>query len=332
MVGTFLIGLGFFLATLGLSVNASADVAGAKKEGKVVVYGSLETSTVNILKKAFKEKYGVDIDYFWGSSTKVTDRITTEFRAGRQLFDVTLNHRPLLKIMKKEGIVGTLSSPAFRFFPAEVMDPEVGPAYRHVIIGILYNEAYIKAEQAPKSYEDILNPKWKGKFVMADPTRHTTTLQWLANFHKIMGKEKADKFIKGLGAQKPILVDSITPAAQKILTGEVPIGFTFTKYIVIYGKEGAKLDYVKVDKMLGDGQYMGMSSKPPHPNAAQLFIDFFLSEEGMKILADVGETVTRKGVYPALKDADKITFVEFDELDEKGFAEKRQEYRKIFFQ
>ncbi len=131
---------------------------------------------------------------------------------------------------------------------------------------------------------------------------------------------------------QPVLVDSITPAAQKILTGEVPIGFTFTKYVVIFGKEGAKLDYVKVDKMLGDGQYLGVSSKPPHPNAAQLFIDYFLSEEGMKILADVGETVTRKGVYPALKDAGKIKFQEFDDLDEKGFAEKTQEYRKIFFQ
>jgi iron(III) transport system substrate-binding protein len=256
----------------------------------------------------------------------------TEFRAGKQLFDVTLNHRPLLKIMKREGMIGTYSSPALKFFPAEVIDPDAGPAYRHVIIGILYNEAYIKDEQAPKSYEDILNPKWKGKFVMADPTRHTTTTQWLASFHKIMGKEKADRFIKGLGAQKPVLVDSITPAAQKILTGEVPIGFTFTKYIVLYGKEGAKLDYVKVDKMLGDGQYVGISSKPPHPNAAQLFIDYFLSEESMKILADVGETVTRKGVYPALKDADKIKFVEFDELDEKGFGQKTQEYRKIFFQ
>ncbi|OGP20514.1 MAG: hypothetical protein A2038_01655 [Deltaproteobacteria bacterium GWA2_57_13] len=328
----FLLGLIFLFGTLLAPLDASADVAGAKTEGKVIIYGSLETSTVNIIKKAFKEKYGIDIDYWWSSSTKITDRITTEFRAGKQLFDVTLNHRPLLKIMKKEGIVGSMSSPAFQYFPPEVIDPDVGPAYRYVIIGILYNEAYIKGEQAPKSYEDILNPRWKGKFVMADPTRHTTTTQWLASFHKIMGKERADRFIRGLGAQKPVLVDSITPAAQKILTGEVPLGFTFTKYVIIFGKEGAKLDYVKVDKMLGDGQYVGISSKPPHPNAAQLFIDYFLSEESMKILADVGETVTRKGVYPALKDADKIKFVEFDELDEKGFAQKTQEYRKIFFQ
>ena len=328
----FLLGLIFLFATLLAPLDLRADVAAAKTEGRVVIYGSLETSTVNIIKKAFKEKYGIDLDYWWSSSTKITDRITTEFRAGKQLFDVTLNHRPLLKIMKKEGIIGSFSSPAFQYFPPEVIDPDVGPAYRNVIIGILYNEAYIKDEQAPKSYEDILNPKWKGKFVMADPTSHTTTTQWLASFQKIMGKEKADRFIRGLGAQKPVLVDSITPAAQKILTGEVPIGFTFTKYVIIFGKEGAKLDYVKVNKMLGDGQYIGVSSKPPHPNAAQLFIDYFLSEEGMKILADVGETVTRKGVYPALKDADKIKFVEFDELGEKGFAQKQQEYRKIFFQ
>ena len=311
-------------------VRAYSDVAGAKKEGKVVVYGSLETGTVNILAKLFKQKYGIDVEYWWGSSTKVTDRIMTEFRAGKQLFDVTLNHAPLLKIMKKEGIVGKLNSPAFKFFPAEVFDPEVGPAYRNVVIGIIYNEAHIKPEDAPKSYEDLLDPKWKGKFVMADPTLHTTTIQWLASFHKIMGKERADRYIKGLAAQKPVFASSITPASQKILTGEVPIGFAFTKYIAIYGKEGAKLDYVKVDKMLGDGQYMGISSKPQHSNAAQLFIDFFLSEEGMKVLADVGETVTRKGIYPSFKDADKIKFVDVDELDKEGFAVKTKEFKKIF--
>lgn len=324
--------VGFLFVFMLVAEPASADVADAKKEGKVVIYGSLETSTVNIIRKAYKEKHGVDIEYWWSSSTKVTDRITTEFRAGKQLFDVTLNHRPLLKIMKKEGIIGSYDSPSFKFFPPEVLDREVGPAYRNVIIGILFNEAYIKPDQAPKSYDDLLDPKWKGKFVMADPTIHTTTIQWLASLHKIMGKEKANNYIKGLGAQKPVLVDSITPASQRILSGEVPLGFTFIKYIVIYGHEGAKLDYVKVDKMLGDGQYIGISSKPPHPNAAKLFIDYFLSDEGMKILAQVGETVTRKGIYPALKDADKIKFVELDELDEKGFADKKQEYRKIFFQ
>jgi iron(III) transport system substrate-binding protein len=315
-----------FLAPL----RAYPDVTGAKNEGRVTIYGSLETSTMNLIEKVFKKKYGVDIDYWWGSSTKVTDRITTEFRAGKRLFDVTLNHRPLLKIMKKEGIVGNLHSPDFKFFPAEVIDPEVGPSYRNIVIGIIYNEAYIKPGDAPKSYEGLLDPKWKGKFVMADPTRHTTTTQWLSSLHKIMGKERADRYIKGLAAQQPVLVDSITPASQKILTGEVPIGFAFTKYIAIYGKEGAKIDYVRVDKMLGDGQYMGISSKPQHPNAAQLFIDFFLSEEGMKILADVGETVTRKGVYPTFKDADKIKFVDIDELDEDGFKAKAQEYKSIF--
>lgn len=332
MVRLACVGLGFLFAFTFFPAAVSADVAAAKKEGKVVIYGSLETSTVNVIKKAFKEKYDVDLEYWWSATTKVTDRITTEFRAGKQLFDVTLNERSLLKIMKKEGIIGSYDSPAFKFFPPEVVDREVGPSYRYVVVGILYNEAYIKADQAPKSYDDLLDPKWKGKFVMADPTINTTTIQWLASLHKIMGKEKAEHYIKALAAQRPVLVDSITPASQRILSGEIPLGFAFIKYIVIYGNQGAKLDYVKVDKMLGNGQYIGISSKPPHPNAARLFIDHFLSEESMKFLAELGESVTRKGIYPALKDADKIKFESLDDLDEKGFAEKKQEYRKIFFQ
>jgi iron(III) transport system substrate-binding protein len=332
MVRLVCAGLGFLFAFTLFPAAVSADVLAAKKEGKVVIYGSLETSTVEIIKKVFKEKYGVDLEYWWSPTEKITDRITNEFRAGKQLFDVTLNERSLLKMMKKEGIIGSYDSPAFKFFPPAVIDREVGPSYRYVVIGIVYNEAYIKPDQAPKSYDDLLDPKWKGKFVMADPTTNTTTIQWLASLHKIMGKDKAESYIKALGAQKPVLVESITPASQRILSGEVPLGFAFIKVIVIYGKKGAKLDYVKVDKMLGNGQYIGISSKPPHPNATRLFIDHFLSEENMKFLASLGESVTRKGIYPALKDADKINFAGLDDLDGKELADKKQEYRNIFFQ
>ncbi|HEY6367115.1 MAG TPA: hypothetical protein VI585_20220, partial [Candidatus Binatia bacterium] len=72
--------------------------------------------------------------------------------------------------------------------------------------------------------------------------------------------------------------------------------------------------------------------KPPHPNAGKTFIDFFLSEEGLRLMAGIGEFVTRKGIYPPVPDADKIEIVDMVEMDQKAFAEKMQEYRKIFLQ
>jgi ABC-type Fe3+ transport system substrate-binding protein len=102
--------------------------------------------------------------------------------------------------------------------------------------------------------------------------------------------------------------------------------------VVFYGKKGIPLDYVRLGKFMGDGQSIALAGKPPHPNAGKAFIDFFLGEEGLRLMAGIGEFVTRKGIYPPVPDADKIEIVDFVDMDQKAFAEKMQEYRKIFLQ
>ena len=84
--------------------------------------------------------------------------------------------------------------------------------------------------ETPRSLEDLPNPKYRGKFVMPDPTQHTTTLQWLASLYKIMGKEKSDKYIRDLGAAKPLLVESFAPSAERVSTGETPIAISLIRY------------------------------------------------------------------------------------------------------
>ncbi len=302
----------------------------AKKEGKVIVYGSLESDTVAAIKKAFEKKTGLDVEYWRASATKVMDRALSEYRAGKPLFDVVLTNSNPMHIMEKGGIFAWYNSPSDKNFPKDVIDPVLGPRYRNVIIGIVYNTNLIKPADAPKSLEDLLKPQYKGKLVMPDPTQHTTTAQWVASLYKVMGKEKADKFIHDLAATKPILVESLLPAAKRVTTGETPIAITYVKYVYIFGKEGAPLDYVRLPEMLGDGHYITLSNKAPHPNAAKTFIDFFLSKEGMKIMADMGEFVNVKGVYPPLPGADKIHFVQMNDFTRKQFAGLKKEYAQVF--
>ena len=71
-----------------------------------------------------------------------------------------------------------------------------------------------------------------------------------------MGKEKADKYIRDLAAQKPILVESLLPAAERVATGETPIAITYVKYVHIFGQRGAPLDYLRLGKFMGDGHYL----------------------------------------------------------------------------
>jgi iron(III) transport system substrate-binding protein len=309
-------------------------VDAAKKEGgKVVVYGSIENDTMDLIAAALKKKTGLEVDYWRDAANKVTDRVASESRAGKPLFDVVLTTKSTMQIIYKEGFLANYDSPSAQAFPKEAVDPNLGPTYRNTIIGIVYNAGIIKPSDAPKSLEDLVKPQYKGKVVVPDASQHTTTAQWLASLHKVMGsREKADKFIRDLAATKPLLVSSLTPAGERITTGETPIGIAFLKNVVFYGKKGVPLDYVRLGKFMGDGQSITLGAKAPHPNAGKVFIDFFLGEEGLRLMAGIGEFVARKGIYPPLPDADKIEMVEMDEMDKKAFAEKMQEYRKIFFQ
>jgi iron(III) transport system substrate-binding protein len=309
-------------------------IEAAKKEGgKVVVYGSIENDTMDLISVAFKKKTGLDVEFWRSSSTKVMDRVVSEARAGKPLYDVVLTNSAPMDFMYNEGALTKYDSPAGRAFPKEVMHPHLGPQYRNSIIGIVYHSGIIKPADAPKSLEDLLKPQYRGKLVMPDASQHTTTAQWLASLHKVMGgREKADKFLRDLAATKPLLVESLTPAGERITTGETPIGIAFIKNVVFYGKKGVPLDYVRLGKFMGDGQAVALGAKAPHNNAGKAFIDFFLSEEGLKIMAGLGEFVTRKGIYPPLPDADKIELVEMIDMDKKAYAEKMAEYRKIFLQ
>jgi iron(III) transport system substrate-binding protein len=310
------------------SQGASLIEAG-KKEGKAVVYGSLESDSAATIFAEFKKKTGIEAEYWRASATKVMDRALSEYRAGRPLFDIILTNDNPMQIMFKEGIFAKYDSPAAKDFTKESIDPNLGPRYRNVVIGVVYNKSSVGAD-APKSLEDLVKPQYRGKIVMPDPTQHTTTTQWVSSLEKLMGKEKADKYIRDLAAQKPILVESLLPAAERVATGETPIAITYVKYVHIFGQRGAPLDYLRLGKFMGDGHYLTLSNKAPHPNAGKALIDYFLGPESMTAMAKLGEFVNRKGVYPPLADADKVQFVEMYDLDSKKFAEKKKEYQQIF--
>ena len=305
-------------------------IEAAKKDGKLVVYGTMQSDIFELLQKAFHKKTGIAVDYWRTSATKVMERALSEARAGKALFDLVMTTEDTMRIMLKEGILAKYDSPMNRDFPKDAIDPDLGPRARNHIVGIVYNKNSINPADAPKTLEDLIKPQYRGKLVMADPTLHTTTAQWLVNVHKLIGKEKADKFVRDLAAMKPTLVESFGPAAERVTSGEIPIGISYVYYVYLNGLKGAPLDYVRTGKFLGDASYLTLFHKAPHPNAAKAFIDFFLDEESMTTMAKAGEFVNRKGVYPPVPDADKIQFVEMDDLGEKLYAEKRKEFQKLF--
>src|SRR5919109_4809865 len=117
------------------SQSASLIDAG-KKEGKTVIYGSLESDTAGAVFKVFKQKTGIEVEYWRASATKVMDRALSEYRAGKPLFDIILTNDNPMQIMQKEGIFAKYDSPSAKDFTAESIDPNLGPRYRNVVIGV----------------------------------------------------------------------------------------------------------------------------------------------------------------------------------------------------
>jgi iron(III) transport system substrate-binding protein len=163
----------------------AGNVDAAKKEAKVVVYGSVPPQSMEGLHQAFKKKYGIDVEYWRGSSTQVSERALTEWRAGKPAFDIAEGNRGVQLIMKDEGLFQKFIPPASQKFPDRFKEKDalITP-WRVLPISMLYNTELVKSGDIPKTFDDLLNPKWMGKISIPDPTRHTTTAQFLWNLRK----------------------------------------------------------------------------------------------------------------------------------------------------
>jgi iron(III) transport system substrate-binding protein len=303
----------------------------AKKEAKVVVYGSVPPQSMEGLHQAFKKKYGIEVEYWRGSSTQVSERALTEWRAGKPAFDIAEGNRGVQLIMKDEGLFQKFIPPASQKFPDRFKEKDalITP-WRVLPISMLYNTEMVKSADLPKTFDDLLNPKWMGKISIPDPTRHTTTAQFLWNLRKFKGDKWLD-YVKALAKQKPVLVESLAPVTTTIIKGEALVGITYIKYIKQYK---GPVDYIPMDQYLTDPNYLSLSAKAMHPNAAKLYIDFACSAEGQKEIAEDGEFVLAPGVYPPIKDADKVApkMVFMDNPSEEEFKKLMSgTFRDIFF-
>lgn len=201
--------------------------------------------------------------------------------------------------------------------------------WRFLPLSILYNTELVKGADVPKRLEDLLDPKWKKKISIPDPSRHTTTAQFLRNLELIMGAGWLE-YVKSLAKQEPHLVESLAAVTNVIIRGEALVGITYVKYVKQYK---GPTDYVMLDKFLADANYMSLSGKAQNPNAGRLYIEYATSPEGQKAIAGEGEFVLYPGISPDIRDAGKVAArsVFMETPTEEEFKELRAQFRQIFF-
>jgi iron(III) transport system substrate-binding protein len=326
----FLVLAFFFTIAWSTSLLAQTiDIDAAKKEGKVVVYAAVPPQTMKVINDPFEKKYGIRVEYWRASTTGILERALNEWRVGQAGADVIEGNKGPQLILKAEGVFDKFIPPSAGKFPRQFIEVDgILTPWRFNPISILYNTELVKKQELPKMLGDLLLPGWKGKITIPDPSRHTTTAQFLADLDRYEGI-KWREFARGLAQQQPLLVESFAPIVNTVIKGEAHLGITYLKYV---GQYKGPIDYVRLNKYLADTNYMGVGKKAAQPNAGKLYVEYICSPEGQKAMAATGEFVLAPQITPSIAGAAEVAqrTIFMEEPTAEEFKKLREEMRQIF--
>ena len=267
------------------------------------------------------------------STSKYLATVLTEFSAGKLRADVLQSPLPIMQILKEKGVLAPYKSPAAAGYPDWAQKDDTIVQFGIEYVAPIYNKDLVKPEDVPTRYEDLTDPKWYNKMVMPDPSSHATTISWLVGLKeaKIFGDDAGwMKFLKGLAANKPMFVKSFGPTPAPIESGEKVLGISMPKYII--SKAPAPLDWARVDTLLGTPRGIAVAANSSDPKAAQEFIDYWLSQNAMQLLATkVGEYVLAPGVFPPIDGIDKVKVLPIRSLSDQEIRDWGKKFRTIFY-
>ncbi len=306
-------------------------LAKAQAQGKAVFYANI--TAVSPIMKAFEADTGIKGEYTRTSSSKFLPTILTEFNAGKLMADVIQAPQPMLELLKEKGVLAPYRSPAAAGYPDWAVKDEYITLFGIEYVSYLYNTDHVKKADAPSRYEDLADPKWKNQIVMADPRTHASTISWLVGLKEKVFASEADwmAFVKGLAANQPMFVASFGPTPAPIESGEKLISISMPKYITT--KAPAPLAWAPQSgqPLLGSSRAIAISSQSPRPDAARAFIDYWLSQKAMSLLAkDVGEYVLAPGVFPPIEGIDQAKVLPVRDLSDEEIQTWGREFNKIF--
>jgi iron(III) transport system substrate-binding protein len=298
--------------------RAQRVIEGAKKEGALTLYSSGTHEDIGAVIYAFEKKYGLPVRFWRGSSEDILRRTMTEARASRFDVDVADTAGPEMEAMQREKLLHEITSPVF----AELMAQAVAPRRAWImsrlnVFTAAANTNMVSAAAAPRSYHDLTDRGWKGRLgIEADD------VGWFLTVLGIIGEEKGLELFRGIVAKNGMSVrKGHTLLANLVAAGEVPLALTLYGYRVeAMKKAGAPIAPVTLAPVVALPNATAVFRRAPHPHAAVLFVDFFLSE-GQRILAARGNVPTNKSVKPP----PEVTLVDSAKLLDEG-----EKWTKLF--
>src|SRR6266852_142827 len=251
-------------------------VQAAQKEGSLTVYTSNAADTLKVLIADFEKRYGVRVNAWRASSAKVLQRAVAEKRANRRDFDAVSVSSPereavvredrlqeINSAWHKEMLEGTL--PAHRSW---------APQFINVFVQA-YNTHAVKRADLPKRWADLLESRWRGMLGV-----EAKSGEWYCSLLKNLGEEKGTELFREIAARNGLSVRSGNSVlANMVVSGEVPLALAVYSHMIEQAKQrGAPVDWFAIDPMIARANGIGVSRKPPHPNAALLFYEYAIGD------------------------------------------------------
>jgi iron(III) transport system substrate-binding protein len=256
---------------------------GAKKEGPLAIYTSAQSDDMGALVAGFEKKYGLKATVWRAGSEKVLQRAVTEARGNRHTVDIIETNGPEMESMSREKVLAAVKSPYLAQLIPQALRPHgewVGT--RLNVFVQAWNTKLVKKEELPKTWDELLNPRWKGRLGIEQEDQ-----DWLAGICAELGEAKGVKLFKDIVAANGMSVrKGHTLLTQLVVSGEIPLALTVYNYKAEQLKDkGAPIDWFTVGTPIARANGVGAAKAAPNPHSAVLFYDFEISEEGQKILA-----------------------------------------------
>lgn len=263
-------------------------IEGAKKEAKVVLYSAMIVNqALRPLMDAFNKKYpGVAGEYWRADSRDLMNKVMAEARARALVVDV-VESGAVAPALMKAGVLEPWASPATAALPTAMVDKDgYWAANRLSYYGLGYNTKLVSKVDVPKTYEALLDPKWKGKLSWAYETENGGAMMFISGIRRIMGEAKAEEYLAKLSKQNVVDVSGSPRAlVDRVIQGEFPMALgIFAHHPLISARDGAPVDSSMLDPVPSNSSDIVLLKNAPHPHAAMLLIDFCLSADGQAAL------------------------------------------------
>ncbi|MBI4522426.1 MAG: extracellular solute-binding protein [Deltaproteobacteria bacterium] len=279
------------------------------------------------INRGFTKKYPfLQARKFRIQSQKLLVRFEAESRAGKHIADIVRTTDWYIDIFKKKGLLLKYESEARKFFADELKDRDGYYTALYLFLhAAAYNTRLVSKSDLPRSYDDLLDPKWKGKLGLEDGA-----YVWFVNLLKIKGEKRGIDYMKKLGRQNVSLRSGTTLLAILVAAGEIPMAVDLYSYQVERAKKnGAPIDWVAFEPGIVHTVLAGINRNAPHPNAARLFIDYLLSEEGQRIYLAESLQPARTGIYAPWFPRGLKLHVNDPEIGDR-FADYQKLFNEIF--